>query len=95
MIDGDYIVVIVIIFAISVGIFLLIRSLILWYYRINESIENQKSVISQNKKIIGLLEEINENIQEGILFQIKCQKKSNNVTKKSKANTTDNEEIDE
>lgn len=42
--------------ALIFGIFLVIRSIILWYYRINERIQNQN-------QIIRLLQQIEENTQ--------------------------------
>jgi len=51
--------------AFTIGVFLLIRFLVLWYFRINELtylIEQQKNLLAdnneQNKRIIELLEKI-------------------------------------
>lgn len=92
--DVEYFITGAIIFAIAVGLFFLLRTLVLWYYRINEKIENQLKVINQNKTIIRLLEEINENLQNSIIDQVKIQKDLKGAIKKTKkdATITENEE---
>lgn len=48
--------------AIIFGIFLLVRTLVLWYYKIDSRIINQEKIISQNRIIIEILEDIRDKI---------------------------------
>lgn len=44
-----------------IGVFLIIRKLILWYYKIDVRIENQYEIIRQLKKLNRLIEESENN----------------------------------
>lgn len=80
-----------IVLAVIVGLFILFRALILWYYRINEKIENQHRLIKQNNKIISLLENINDNIQNSIIDQKEHHKELIGSLKRTKKDGTNPE----
>ncbi|HCT93714.1 MAG: hypothetical protein A2X19_06060 [Bacteroidetes bacterium GWE2_39_28] len=79
-------IIIAIVLAVMVGLFFLFRTLILWYYRINEKVENQHKLIKQNNKIITLLENINDNVQNSIIDQKDQHKELLGTLKRTKNN---------
>lgn len=50
-----YVISLVVFIVISIGIFLICRELICWYWKINESLRVQKEIASKLDEIIGLL----------------------------------------
>lgn len=49
-------------------VFLLCRAVVLWYWKIDEHISNQKRIIADNDRIVELLEKIESNTRpDGML----------------------------
>lgn len=57
---GNAILAIIFVFSISLGIFLVIRFILLWYWRINEIVENQQQQLNALLRIEGEIRRAND-----------------------------------
>ncbi len=56
--SGRFIFILVLIVVVSIGSFLLVRSIVLWYWKIDKIVENQETQIEQLQRLAVSLEQL-------------------------------------